>query len=429
MNGRKDFVNVLVIGFALFATFFGAGNLIFPPIVGFSSGSEWIMSALGFFITAAVIPVLGVIVAAKHGGFDVLGNYVHPHFSKIFMTICMLMAGCIIGVPRIGAVVHELGISPLFPEVPQAATSLVFFGISLYLAFNAEAAIDRIGKYLTPVLVVVLALVIVLGIFSHEGGISQTDIKNPFSAAFIQGYQTGDALGAVVVASVFFQAVLSKGYTDKKKHFSILLKACILAGISLVLVYGGLLYIGATGAGKYPIDIEQTQLFTSLVESSLGKMGLVAFSVTIVFACLTTTVGFITAVGNYFSDLLHNKISYKNMAIGITVLGFFLSIIGVAGIIELALPIFLMIYPVAIVLILIGIFKMSRTNVYRYAVFFTLPISILDTLLSMNVNLGFINGIFSKLPFYGTGMTWVTFAVIGAIFGFFMPNSTANQRQ
>ena len=48
----------IVIGFALFAMFFGAGNLIFPPALGKAAGDAFLSSIIGFLITGVGLPLV-----------------------------------------------------------------------------------------------------------------------------------------------------------------------------------------------------------------------------------------------------------------------------------------------------------------------------------------------------------------------------------
>lgn len=95
---KRNLRDMLVIGFAMFATFFGAGNMIFPPSVGFVAGSEWFVALIGFFISAIALPILSVVSASKNGGFENIADKVSPNFSKIFVILIMIIVGVIVGV-------------------------------------------------------------------------------------------------------------------------------------------------------------------------------------------------------------------------------------------------------------------------------------------------------------------------------------------
>ena len=79
MNDNKKLIrDSVIVGLALFATFFGAGNLVFPPIVGLLSGKYWGIGALGLLLTAILLPVAGML-AVGNSGSDVRCLMVHAH--------------------------------------------------------------------------------------------------------------------------------------------------------------------------------------------------------------------------------------------------------------------------------------------------------------------------------------------------------------
>ena len=126
---RKD---IIVCGFALFAIFFGAGNMIFPPYLGVLSGDRWLTASTGFILSDPVLPILGVIVTARLGGRAIdLGKRVGWKFSAIISARCILIIGPFFAVPRTGATTHEMFVAPNLPSVPPLVTSIVFFGLTL----------------------------------------------------------------------------------------------------------------------------------------------------------------------------------------------------------------------------------------------------------------------------------------------------------
>ena len=58
MTHRLTSKDILALGFMTFALFVGAGNIIFPPMVGIQSGEHVWTAAIGFLLTAVGLPVL-----------------------------------------------------------------------------------------------------------------------------------------------------------------------------------------------------------------------------------------------------------------------------------------------------------------------------------------------------------------------------------
>ena len=165
LGNKHKWSTVTTVGFALFAMFFGAGNLILPPFIGLEVGNEWLWALLGFFITAIIAPFLGVLMVAKAGtNFTHLGNRIHPELIKWLTLFVILCIGPLIAIPRTGSTTFEVGIAPLLPDLPKIAFLAVFFGVVLVLSISKSKIVDIIGKFLTPFLLIVLVLLIALGI-------------------------------------------------------------------------------------------------------------------------------------------------------------------------------------------------------------------------------------------------------------------------
>src|SRR3954464_3071914 len=111
MNTNKIVRDSLIFGFALFAVFFGAGNLIFPPSIGLASGSDWLPALAGFILTGIVLPILGVVaVLNSKGKFEELTRPDSPWFYKVFNLVVMIGIAMLVTVPRTAATTHEMGV-------------------------------------------------------------------------------------------------------------------------------------------------------------------------------------------------------------------------------------------------------------------------------------------------------------------------------
>ena len=155
---------LILLSFTLFSLFFGAGNLIFPPLLGQQSGSKAVLAFIGFFITAVVLPVLGVIVVGKFNGLTNLANKVGAKFSVVFTLLIYLSIGPGLCIPRAGSVPFEMAVFPYLPDganfnLWMAIYTLVFFGIVLWLCLEPGKLVKRIGTILTPTL---LTLIVVM---------------------------------------------------------------------------------------------------------------------------------------------------------------------------------------------------------------------------------------------------------------------------
>lgn len=408
----KDFV---VVGAALFAMFFGAGNLIFPPALGMLSGNQWLACILGFALTGVGLPILGVITIAKVGGSlkDFAGR-VSPTFAKVLGAIIVLAIGPLLAIPRTGATVFEIGVSPLFPTVPPLAVSIVYFSITLFFVIKPSSIIDKIGKILTPALLLIVGIIIFKGVTTPIGSPVSTGIKFAFSDGFLGGYQTMDALASVVLGGLILSGIKEKGYTDKKTLVKLTSKAGILAGSALLFVYGGLLFLGATGSGILSSELTKTELIIALTSNILGIYGQLALCFAVSVACLTTSIGLTAVVGTFFEELTNGKLSYRTIVIATTLFSIVMSVIGVEQIVKLSVPLLVLVYPVTIILIALNLFGSQIKNdaVFKGMVVGALFISLFDALSAMGVSIEAINAIIYKLPFASAGFAWVCPAIL-----------------
>lgn len=411
MNKKKE---ILILGFALFSMFFGAGNLLFPPSVGVAVGKEWFQAGLGFFLTGIGLPLLGILAFTKVGSLDEFANKVSNRFNTIYSTILILVIGPLFAIPRTGSTTFEMGVLPLFPNsnptVIAIVTSVVFFGITLFLVLNESSITDILGKFLTPIILTILSLITILGITSDLGTPVDSVINgNPFSYGFVSGYQTMDALASVLFGVIIIRGLEGKGVTDTNEQKSFLSNAGFIAAIGLGFIYLSLIYLGAQISSIKGLTTAQTTL--TLAQLTLGNVGKIAFGICVAAACLTTSVGLVALASEWFSKL--TKISYKKIAFGICVFSTVLSVAGLDYIIGLSIPVLVILYPVTIVLILLNILGVKSHIVFKAVVTITLIVSIAETL---KINLDFI-------PLAKAGFPWILPALITFILTLFVKES------
>ena len=420
---RKKIIDIIICGFALFAIFFGAGNLIFPPYLGVISGNNWGIANIAFLLSDPLLPILGVIVTALLGGQATdLGKRVSKHFSIIIGAISIILIGPLFAVPRTGATTHEIFVQSFVPTAPQWITSLIFFGLTLYIAIHSHTVIDAIGKYLTPILLIILLLVFIAAVVQPNAGFQTTTSAGLFSQSFKEGYQTMDALGAALMAGVVISDLTRRGYTEKKEQHQMMFGVGIVSFILLALVYSSLTYAGATVSTVYDSTVQRPALLIGLIEQLLGSFGKVAMGIAVSFACLTTSVGLITTCGHYFSTLTNGKLEYKKIVVVSVVISFLLSLLGVDALLQLAVPVLSAIYPMVIALIFLSIF--DRYIVYNWTytgavvgAFFIGGIQAIHLFSQMQGGnfLSELAAWTNTLPLNQFGFEWLVPAIIGSV--------------
>lgn len=420
----KKTVDTLVVGFALFSMFFGAGNLLFPPYLGLISGEHWLTSFVGFALADVGLALLVIIAAAKvNGKFGDILIRSGKRLSVIIGAASVLCIGPLLAIPRTAATTYEMGIQPIFGtsgNIASIIVSVIFFGLTLFLTIRPTKVVDIVGKVLTPLLILSLIVLIILGIVNPIGDISPNVLidKNLFAEGVSQGYLTMDALASGVFAGIIISAIASKGYNNPGERVKLTIKSGLVAGIALALIYGGLTYLGATLSNKYGIDTPRALLMVEISSALLGNTGKVLLGVIVSLACLTTSIGLTSATGEYFSEATNGKLKYETIVIAVCVFSAVISNFGVGAIIQLSAPILEIVYPVFMALVLLSLVchNVKNDNVFKGAAYVTLVVS----LLSVSNGLWKVAPFMEKLPLASLGFSWVLPAIGGAIVGFFI---------
>jgi LIVCS family branched-chain amino acid:cation transporter len=405
MNKTKQ---IIITGFALFSLFFGAGDLILPPYLGFNTGTSWFLVAIGFAITAVLIPVLGLLAHAKLQGtmYD-FGKKVSPIFSQLYCLIVYAIS-VLLPAPRTASVTHEMAIEPFFNTSPLL-TSTVYFTLILVFAINRSKIIDIIGKFLTPLIILILLVIIGIGIFSSPDTMMPSRLDSAIVSGLLEGYQTYGAIGSIVVGGVIIISLNLKVDFNQKEKYNFIMKSAFVAGIGLFIMYTGLILTGAIYSNEFPADISRTSLLANLSTLAMGIMGTTFLSVLVALACFTTAVGIITGTADYFKGLFNeSKLAYTVAAIISCVLGVVIGQFDVGFIIDIAVPALMFIYPITIVLILLNVLpdKFATPIVFRTVVLVTFIFSIPD-FLKFLIPAQRIQGIIEIIPLAQHSLGWV----------------------
>ena len=420
---KKKLLDTIIIGFALFAIFFGAGNLIFPPYLGVTAGENWGIATLAFLISDPLLSIIAVMVVAALGGSALnVGRRVHPLFASALAAICVLLIGPIFAVPRTGASTHEIFVQSYFPSAPQWITSLVFFGIVLWITYQENSVMDAIGKYLTPILLVILFCIFVAAIIQPDATFAQTDGTGLFAQGFKEGYQTMDVLGAPLLAGVVMKDITRRGYLNKKDQFRMMFGVGIVAFILLAVVYSTLAYSGASMSTVIDTTAQRAAMLTTIVKNLLGSWGQLAMGLAVCFACLTTAIGLTTTCGQYFEEVSKGKISYKKTILVTVAVEFIISLVGVDSLINLAVPVLTFIFPIMIALILFSAFDRYIPYDWTYLgavigagiVGLVQGINTLSQLLGGNL-LGDAVKLIGTFPLATYGLEWIVPTFVGAL--------------
>lgn len=402
-----------IVGFALFALFFGAGNLILPPYLGFFAGREWYLVALGFVISGIGIPLLGILAHARlQGSMFNFANKISPVFSVIF-CILVYMIAVAIPAPRTAAVTHEIAIAPFF-DITPLTTSIVYYFLVFIFVIKRSTVVNNMGKFLTPAILLLLLIIIFSGFFSEYLPMGEPVTEMPILSGFFEGYQTFDAIAALVVGGVIIISVKLKGFTSPSEIRTIITTSAFLAALGLLFVYGGLIYNGAMVNSEFPDTITRTELLSGISLLNLGSLAQIALAILVALACFTTAVGIVTGTADFLTERIGKPIVYPVTVVLACLMGIVIGALSVNAIIEFALPVLLLIYPVTIVLIILNVLpehwrtRLIMTTTVVATIIFSLP----DAFKYLISPESFDN-VKRLIPLADYGLGWVIPALLG----------------
>lgn len=420
-NKSPRFSDAVIIGFAMFATFFGAGNMIFPPYLGNISGSQWFTGFLCFILADAGLAIMTVLALIRLDGsimavFERLGKL--P--AKIVTFATMFIVGPALCIPRTCATTFEMGVLPFFPNFSPWIFGVIFFAVVFSLIVHRTRVVDIIGKYMTPILLISLAALVIRGAIAPVGDIrGGNDTITTAKEGFLAGYQTMDVLGALAFTLIVIRDVRTKGYNTHKSSMNIVIRASIVTFVGLFLVYGGLCYLGATSSSLDLGEFNQTSLLVTITQRLLGNFGMALLAVIVLFACLTTAVGLASSSGDFFYHLINKKIHYKWIVAISCAAGVIISNVGISTMITLATPMLNILYPLLLTQIILSFFseRIKKDSVFQGAAVGALVVCCLAVAADFGAPTDFVY----RLPLTSLGLYWILPAAIGAVLGALIP--------
>lgn len=403
--------------------FFGAGNLLLPPFIGLQIGAHITVTILAFGLTGIILPFFGILSIVQSGSsFHDLGNRIHPQLAPILGSIIMLCIGPLIAIPRTAATTYEIAVLPSFPEFNPIWSSILFFAATWGLTIVPSKVVDIIGNFFTPLLLLLLLALILLGIVQPQADYSPSSLSTleAFSLGFTEGYQTLDVFASVIFAGIIISAAKSKGYTSVKEKNKVVIISGIVSASCLFLIYGGLVYLGAT-SGVTDKDIPRSLLLIQIAQQILGPYGMLGIALSIGLACLTTAIAVTSAVGTFFSQLSGGRLSYKLIVTICCILSAAFAVKGVDSIIQFAYPPLAFAYPIVITLVLyivlFGRFIKSKLP-YIGALIASTTVAVLNVIKVLGLWSTDFLAIWNKIPLFDIDLGWVIPSIMGFLTGY-----------
>lgn len=424
---RVSFGKILVLGFALFAMFFGAGNLILPPALGTICGNNWFFGFLMYIVIDAGLAVIALLAFVRTRGdfMSEVAQQLTPKAAFLLTFLNTLCLGPLIAIPRTASTTFDIAVRPLLGTEPADWVSWVFgavyFGLVAFLCIRPGKVVDIIGKILSPLMLVALLVLIVIGIVSPLGGaVPAASMSESVSRGLSAGYQTMDMLGALLLGVVALLSVRESGITEEKQQVRMVARGGLIAAIGLFIVYGGLSYLGATVSGDAAMqtlaETDRPALLIEITYRLVGKYGRLLLGIIVAAACLTTSIGLVSSCAKNFEDITNGKMVYKPTMFAVIAVSYLLSNLGTEMILSIAAPILNIIFPIFIMLVFLS-FLSKRIRVQTYAPICGAGLALIVTVLTEIDTRLSIDLYSTHLPLAAYGLGWLIPALAAALIG------------
>lgn len=436
MKQKLNIRQLALIGSMLFGLFFGAGNLIFPLILGGRAGDSLPAALAGLLVTAVGIPLLGIVsigVSRSEGLIDLSGR-VSRGFCRLFTCALYLTIGPLFAIPRCGATSFTIGVSPFAGEavwLPQLIFTTLFFGAVLFFALRPSKILDSVGKFLNPAFLFFLGILLITALVKPVNPVSAVPpmgdyADQSFFTGFLQGYDTLDALASLAFGIIVIRTIRTLGVTEPGAVASSAVQAGVISTAFMALIYGVTALVGAQSYALYAGELSNPDFnggsaFAIIARHYFGRGGNLILAVTVTLCCMKTAIGLVTACAETFLELFPGRLSYTKWALVFTGASLLISNIGLSQIIALSAPVLYFLCPLAIVLILLGLFG-NRFGHARIVYQCTMVAAAAAAVLELIRVIGgpcrpLAEWIGTWLPLYRYGLGWTLPALLGFLLG------------
>lgn len=348
--------NIAALGFMTFAMYLGAGNLIFPPFLGFQAGEHFLGAMGGFLLTGVGLPAVALVMVAVVNGSDNLTAALPRPLATSFWVMVFVVIGPAFVVPRAITVAYQFSFAPFIGDAALVPFSALFCIATILFALFPGKLVDTLGKWLTPLLVLILSVLAVTAFISPAGEVmvaSGPYVNGAVAEGMTQGYMTMDALGSIGFGWIIFRAIRSMGIECPKATAKYTLIAAMMYAVAMVVVYLSLAYIGSTSAELGAEFTNGGEILTAFTFHHFGAFGTMLLGMVMVLACLTTAIG-VTTAGSEFYSRTFAGVSYHHSVWVAMVMAGVVANIGLEQLLAITLPVVVALHPIAIALLLIA---------------------------------------------------------------------------
>lgn len=433
MKTKLSLKEVFLLGITLFGMFFGAGNLIFPVHMGQLAGRNVPGATLGFIITGVTIPILAVAaigITHSDGLEDLCRKKVGKGFGLLFTTLLYLTIGPLFAIPRCCTTTFTTGVSPLLGNGNEAVAllffSAAFFLLVLLFSLRPNEIMTWVGKLITPLFLLLLFVIIISSLRNPGAAASTVEPHESYRTGYffsgiLEGYNTMDAIAGLAFGIIIVECIRSLGVKEDGRIAVEIAKAGLITAVLMGLIYFLTAIIGAQSRGLFEISENGGIALSQIAGHYLGKTGSVVLALTIGFACLKTAIGLVTSCSETFEKMTGGKVPYRTWVYVFTAFSFGISNVGLSRLIEYSVPMLMLLYPLAMVLILLCLVagKTAKRSAFIGALTGALIAAVFDFLrtLPFGIDVSFAEKIF---PFYNLGFAWVVPSLLGFCIGVFL---------
>lgn len=416
---RSD--HVVTVGIALFSMLFGAGNLIIPPLLALQAGTATPLAMIGFLIAAIGLPVMGFIAVALAGTARELAGRVHPKFGEFFVAAVYLAIGPCLAIPRTSSTAFEM----LVPLLPEGVITRV------------------LGRITGPALIALIVLVVGAAVVSPLGPAAAPQAPYNAGAAvqgFLTGYQTMDLLASLAFGIIIAETIHELGVTDDKRVAFEISRSGVIAGVLMAIIYCGLGLAGMQLGTVMPDATNGAAILARSASMHFGLAGTVVVFAVFFLACMNVCIGLISCCSRYFCETYvveggaeaYEEAMRRPFAVLAFVFAAFscvLSNVGLDMILMFSVPMLNALYPVAIVLVLMGLvhgFCDAHPQVWVWVGGVVAVQSVITSVLD-----AFFAGAwlpFDVLPLADIGAAWAPVAVVAFVIGLLHSRFVAHSR-
>lgn len=359
----------ITLAFTVFAMFFGAGNLIFPVFLAFQSGADFPAAFPGFILSAIGLPVLALLAAMKAGSLEELAGRVSPFFSKVFTVVVYLAIGPCLAIPRTASTSHEMVALAVGTDsrLVTFVYCTLFFLLAALLARRPEKLSNRLGKVLSPLLVILIMVLLIGSLVNASPSLGQEGYtSHPFQSGFLEGYQTMDAIAGLVFASIITLNVKALGVSDDLKKECTM--ASVAGGLLLLVIYSALALIGITAHAFISTPSTGAEILSATASTLFPMLGDKLIAVVFILACFNTCTGLLSSCSQYFSKAFP-ALSRDMWLLVFALVSLILANTGLERMISISAPVLEVIYPVAITLMVLAFLprKSAQGRTYKLA--------------------------------------------------------------